>query len=1647
MSLRVNDSPGAGYALAIVASSLEDLSSKVLQAREIVDKDQPVSLRTGIHYNNSANRTGKIAFLFPGQGSQRVDMLRDLSAFFPELRTTVANADRVLKSRFGRPLSSYIFPIPAFTEAGKQEQAESLTRTEVAQPALGACDLAMFKLLTGFGLQPDMVAGHSYGEYVALYAAGVFSEEQLLEVSAERGRILSECAANVPGAMAAVASSFQTVQKEISEFPDVYLANVNTPTQCIISGAAASIESALSALTNRNIACKKIPVSAAFHSPLLKASRAPLSAFLKKQKLASPKIPVFSNTTAAPYSEQPDAIAVQLGDHALKPVLFADQLNQMYESGARVFVEVGPGNVLTGLTEATLKDKDIIAVSSERAREPLQHLLNGLAQITVNGGVARLALGKLFWNRMPRSLREREEPVESTKKARLLYRVNSSAIERVGDIDRKKDAQKIVNRLSLSSDGSVRMESGNNGSLQSLSSAEGNGSSNRVSVSHHSEALTGGRKSAGDVLNSGTSNGNNGTGRPESTLQPHSISENKGMKPNNSPPQSNQASRIADRPIARATGAMPQRTGSLPSQSLGGPAPGSDAAVEKVMLEFQKSMLEMTNRFLDAQQKVMLAYLQSGRLPVDQQNSYPQRAIVSQMAPDSGELPLAFPENNGEHPVSYRQQFDFDNAIGQTQFEPPRQLSEANVPGDEIQIGPGSQSQTEVASTHCNALNTEQLVDSLFEIVSDRTGYPRQMLDPNLDLEADLGIDSIKRVEILNNFRKLLPEGTQEKLESGIEKLAGTKTLAGIIDWIRSLDDDTAPVPSADATQVVPVKTGNVENVVRGLVTVKPLPGASRTKNALAPQVLLVGGDSGLADMVAANLKRHDQISVHVQAGDISADEDSVNSFLQQFQKKHGPVGSLVYLAGFDVESGSSERDWNRLKQLFLLTKSLESGLNSFGARGQRSSVLTVTRMGGTFGVSDLDGELTPERLIEQAAIAGLTKTIAKEMPSVHVKVVDVDRCDALDSIASSVVGELLADDDIVEIGLDKGQRIGLEISESRFDLRKVEQSLPLTPSSVVLVTGGARGITAEIVLDLARRYQPTFVIVGRISRPADNESPVTAGLETQKDVKAAIIDEMQRTGKVINVRDVERAYQQLLREREVRDTLAKVKAAGSTVRYHSVDVTDEAAFGRLIDSIYETSTIDGVIQGAGIIEDALIKAKSLSSFERVFNTKVKSALTLAKKIRFENLQFMYLFSSVVGRTGNSGQSDYVAANEALNKLALKLKRSNNNCRIASLMWGPWQAGMAPPELEQVFASHGWSMIQPDDGCACFHEELKSNVPDHVEVLLVGRLKEHTASAPAAPVDSKILPSGVIVNRANLSIATPPTFNLLIDTSHHHYLHDHKFDGIPVMPMAVALETMLEAAQSVYPERHLVKVSQLDIPAGVVFHTQQKEFSIEVLPEAVDGEVALQLVAAGQAKKVHFRCKAQFAQAPNMVPEKWVTSTGTQIPRLIGPVSSLQSEPTLPQPTDVYGKWLFHGPIFQGIQTVQFLAADGITGNVTGCSPQRCVTTSDSSGWIVDPVLLDSAMQLAGIWARHYRDVTVLPTGFKTMHLFGRRNMPFAATAQIFLNPAMATELLCDLAIYDSNNELCFVVEGLGGIASKNFNRFSSSEVVRELVQ
>jgi len=676
--------------------------------------------------------------------------------------------------------------------------------------------------------------------------------------------------------------------------------------------------------------------------------------------------------------------------------------------------------------------------------------------------------------------------------------------------------------------------------------------------------------------------------------------------------------------------------------------------------------------------------------------------------------------------------------------------------------------------------------------------------------------------------------------------------------------------------------------------------------------------------------------------------------------------------------------------------------------------------------------------------MVGVLISLAKEWYGVKCKAIDFALNLSAEQVAQAALEEISSTDLRTEIGRGANlERVGLDVSYAELS---ESNTLPegLDSNSVILVTGGARGITAEIAADLAELLQPNLVLVGRAELPSAEEEKATLGLNTPKELKAAIMEQLREQKKPLSIAQVEQIYQKLLRDREIRENLKRLEKLGAKVHYYSTDVKDEVAFGSCIQSIYEKfGRIDGVVNGAGIIEDGFVKQKSLESFERVYDTKVVSSTTLAKNIKFDSLKFMFLFSSVVGRTGNAGQTDYVAANETVNKLAAELNQAGS-ARVASLMWGPWKGGMANPELESIFARYGWAMIAPEEGRKSFRKELLAGPKKDAEVMLVAELVKDID----APKGAGARLHGIEAQKLS---AVAHEFHLTLNPAQDVYLKDHTFDGVPVMPMAFALELMAEAVQSVYPDWTCVRVHNLDIPSGIIFDTNSKQISVMVEEQSrseaglfVEGSLSVSYPRKRMNFKASFELVSQTVAAANSGKGKIdLSQIPDVIPVSIGGLDELKSldEPLESTLTvkEIYSEYLFHGPLFQHITSVEAVGVDGIVGKLKVSDPAHCIPTSADQQWSIDPVLLDSAMQLAGVWVRRFLEITTLPTGFRKLHLL----QPLKQTnylVRAFMDSKITTSnLACHVGIYSESGELVLLLESLGGVGSKSLNRLAST--------
>ncbi|MFC5289414.1 SDR family NAD(P)-dependent oxidoreductase [Actinokineospora guangxiensis] len=357
--------------VAVVASDVDSLAG--LLRRALAGESDP-----GAGLYRASGEPGKLAVLFPGQGSQRPGMLAELFVALPELLGAVDSA-----------VLAALFPPDAFTDDDARSAGERLRDTRMAQPALGVTGLAVHEVLTRLGVRPDMYGGHSYGELVALAAAGAIDPADLLPLSAARAAAILAAAGEDPGAMAAVSGDYAAVQAVLAESMlagRVVVANHNAPSQVVLSGPTALLGEAVAALRAAGLPVRELPVACAFHSPVVASAATAFADELAVRRVDPPRVPVWANRTARPYVSDVDGVRAELAAQVAAPVLFAAQIENMYADGARVFLEAGPGRVLSTLVTAVLGGRPHTVVPCEPSGTTgLTGLLHAVAALAVTG--------------------------------------------------------------------------------------------------------------------------------------------------------------------------------------------------------------------------------------------------------------------------------------------------------------------------------------------------------------------------------------------------------------------------------------------------------------------------------------------------------------------------------------------------------------------------------------------------------------------------------------------------------------------------------------------------------------------------------------------------------------------------------------------------------------------------------------------------------------------------------------------------------------------------------------------------------------------------------------------------------------------------------------------------------------------------------------------------------------------------------------------------------------------------------------------------------------------------------------------------------------------------------------------------------------
>ena len=1279
-----------------------------------------------------------------------------------------------------------------------------------------------------------------------------------------------------------------------------------------------------------------------------------LAELLRATDFAAPRIPVFANTTAAAYPDDPAELAGLLAEHLVRPVRFVDQVEAMFAAGARIFVEVGPRNVLSGLVGGILGDRPHLTVPMDVPGRPaLATMLDCLAALAAEG--APVDVRQWFEGRSTGDLD--------------LASLGARPAPRPGlwlvDGGRARPASAPAPQQ-LTDGAADRLDEFDPGGQQVTESATPSPNGNRTDHADPAHVL----------------------GVPDAGPTPGSMAP----------------ARLADVPaVGRA---------------------------DQVMDSYHQVM----QQFLETQRNVMLAYLGvqdelAGPIVVPPTRERPAITGPDLFGPAVTPPAVAVPAAR--------------TAPEQAAVSTTDAMLAAPVDAESTAARPlaGPEPPAEPSGPQ---VGREELTKRLIQVVSDRTGYPEEMLSLDADLEADLGIDSIKRVEIAGLLLQSLslPDGTDPDLES----MRSGRTLRQIVTAFEQLAATGEPGPQLTGTgnerpfDPVPTDDRRIGRHLPRVVTAPP-PG---TPGGLADGAIVVV-DRGCAVGTATvdRLRAEGRQVLRVVVGppgapgadlvvDDPAEPQAVSRLLDDLRQRTDRVAGLVHLAALTSPDPARNAAVDHVCGLFLLVRGLAADLET-AARAGGGVVLAATGLGGHLGLDGV-GPGGPA----SAALLGFLKSLAHEWPTVRIKAVDVAPGPA-EQVAGQLLDELTADDGLVEVGYRDGVRHMVVVAPA--DLVGRDAVEPLGPDSVLLATGGARGITAEAVSALVERYPGgTVVLVGRSA--ADAEDPATAGLTDPRELRRALLKRARAAEEPHSPAAVEAAYRLLLGGRAVAATVRRLRAAGARVEYVACDVRDPAAFGALIDDVYARhGRIDGVIHGAGVIEDRLVEDKDLDSLRRVLTTKLAPAEVLAARLRPEQLRFVAFFSSAAARFGNAGQADYAAANEVLNKLATELD-ARWPARVVAVGWGPWESGMVSPELRRRFAERGVTLIGVDVGRRCFVDELTYGRKGETEVVIGGSTWNPTPGRNVArPAATPPRPLAV-----RATAVTGDSLRYAFDLAHDTYLADHRLDGRPVVPFAMVLELVIEAAETFFAPRIVTGVRDLRLRQGILLPAGPGPEPVEVLVTARLGAAAdaggpsagvltaeVTVATAAEPARVHYHATVELAAAA--LPQPPTDPAPSQLDGL----------PAFPVGVaEAYATMLFHGPLFHAIVEIHGMGRRGARAELRPSVPARCMRAPESARWVLDPVLVDAALQLQVLWARTHWDMTLLPTELGQLRRYADlapAGDPTPIRHELRIRSESRAPLChADHYFHDGDGRLLAVITDMVGVGSRALHRLADAQ-------
>ncbi|MBX7222216.1 MAG: SDR family NAD(P)-dependent oxidoreductase [Blastocatellia bacterium] len=866
------------------------------------------------------------------------------------------------------------------------------------------------------------------------------------------------------------------------------------------------------------------------------------------------------------------------------------------------------------------------------------------------------------------------------------------------------------------------------------------------------------------------------------------------------------------------------------------------------------------------------------------------------------------------------------------------------------------------------SVETDEVKEKILALAVEKTGYPADMLDLDLDLEADLGVDTVKQAEMFAAVRGLFDIPRDEN-----RKLRDYPTLRHVIEFVyqqkpelkAGVQGSGSGVQGSEeksekaGLEVSATITGSMEaaNAVPRRVPVPQLrPNLdwckpTGVKLEAGTRVVLMPDNGFIAELLDERLK---DLEVEVLWLENAMPAEAVQTQIAEWLAE-GPIHGVYWLPALDSEGPLTEMDletWRervreRVKLLFTTMKALYEPISKPG-----TFLVTGVRLDGQHGYSP-QGAQSPLG----GSVTGFTKAYKRERADVLVKAIDfAPELDGAE-IADLFISETGYDPGVVEVGYCNDLRwtVGLE-EQPAVD---GNPGMELNPETVFVVTGAAGSIVSAITADLAAASGGIFYLLDLIPEP-DAANPDLQRLTSDKEnLKRDIFERLKAKGERATPALVEKELAGLERSAAALAAIQAVQKAGGTVHYFSGDLRQPEAVNPVFDHIRAHSgRVDVLLHAAGLEISHFLTEKEAREFDLVFDVKCDGWFNLLKATGDLPLGATVVFSSIAGRFGNGGQTDYSSANDVLCKTTSSFRNSRPATRGIAIDWTAWGGiGMASRgSIPKMMELAGIDMLKPEAGIPIIRRELTAG-GTRGEIVVAERLGLMLNEFDTeGGLDVHLVPVTEVGPMADTVISAGLYSGLMVekrlDPMEQAFLYDHQIEGTPVLPGVMGMESFAEAASLLVPEWHVTAVENVDFLAPFKFYRQEPRTVRVVVQLYPDGKGLL-----AKCKLIgirHLPNQAQDQETVHFTGQVRLAPKGLETPVSDPPAVS---EHTVSAET-IYQVY-FHGPAYQVLEKVG-KDRDGVAGRLAenlplNHQPETLFTKTT-------PRLVELCFQTAGIW-------------------------------------------------------------------------------------